>query len=157
MSWSFERDNFQRPDANHVAVAHRHAVVLSRCEVGDVNLRSRALREFDVARDKVRVRMRFENRDDLEFLALRGFAVIVHVALGVHHHPFATRTDEIRSMRQAFYKETLVEHSLSFQCLWSALVNERASSGYRGIVSMVCSWSRHVLPTSHKRRKAVSR
>ena len=85
MAGCFQRSNFQCPHPNHVAVADGRPFVLGRRKVRDVNRRSGALRQLDVARDKVRVRMGFQYRDNLEFLPIRGFEVIAHVPLGVNH------------------------------------------------------------------------
>ena len=54
----------------------------------DVNAGPGSLGQFHVARDKVRVRMSFQDGHDLKLFPLRRVQVIAHVPLGIDDRRF---------------------------------------------------------------------
>ena len=111
MARRFESDDFERPDADNLAFTRWYALVFGRRILGDVNLRPGPLRELDVAGDKIRMGMCFENGDNFEFFARGRIYVIINIALGVDYDRFTAFANEVGSVRQPFYIESSLEHN----------------------------------------------
>ena len=58
-------------------MARRRVRISRRREMGNVNGRARALGQFQMAGDKIGVGMSFQDGNDFEPLALRGFSMYV--------------------------------------------------------------------------------
>jgi len=83
--------------------------------VGDVNRGPGSLGKFHVARDKIRVRVSFQDGDDFEVFAFGGLQVIVHIPLGIDHRRLPCISKQIRSVRQPLNIETFFEHRPDFR------------------------------------------
>ncbi len=83
MARRFQAPDFERPNADRLPVTHGRSWVSCGRTVGNVNGCAGALGQFQVAGDKIGMRMSFEDGDDLELLAFGSFEIVVHVTLGV--------------------------------------------------------------------------
>src|SRR5439155_551394 len=102
--------NLQRPDADHIMIMNRHALIFSRSQMRHINLCASSQREFHVARDEIRVRMGFQNGDDPEVFPRGNLEIIIELPFGIDNRRLTSRAYQVGRVRQSFNIETFLEH-----------------------------------------------
>ena len=110
---SFEHQKLERADGNDIAIARTDAFIGGRGAVGNVDFCAGAAGEFDVAGNEIRMRMSFEDGDDLELLLFGGLKVVLDVAFWINDRRLAARADEVGGMGEALDVEALFKHKLT--------------------------------------------
>src|SRR5437868_2013069 len=128
MALRHQHQHLQSLDLNSRVFIGIHMLISGGRAARDINLCPGALRQLDVSGSKIRMWMRFENRDELQPFPGSGLDIIVHIPFGVHNRGLAIAAEQVRGLGETFHKKSFFKHKfprlpvwrIGFPSRWSA-------------------------------------